>query len=179
MAGYSDRAQPYLDALARAAFDAASVRDWLLSGTQHAGTYAGARSLHNEQFALRPNTKQPFYCNYWCGRDTRCTCRPEGSRGLESDLMLFLENAAGRRLGLHLEFKAPGERLSFGQAQAYRMRAACWSSGAYRPRSVMPHQDRACVIVCRRLEHDARELTHFDRVIDHTDAAAFIPGWPR
>ena len=178
MAGYSNRAQPYLDAIARAAFAEARVRDWLLAGTRHAAGYAGAASPHTAQNALRPNTKQPFYSNYWCGRDSRCTCRPAGSKGLETDMMLFLEAGSGRRLGLHPEFKAVGEKASFGQAEAYRMRVACWSGGSYRPGSVMPHQDWACVIVCRRVEHPGAELAHFDRVIDHAEAAAMIPGWP-
>ena len=178
MAGYSDRAQPYLDAIAQAAFASTAVRNLLLAGTPHVTDYANARCLDAEQFALRPNTKQPFYCNYWCGKDSRCTCRPEGSKGLESDLMLFMENAKDRRLGLHLEFKAPGERLSFGQAEAYRMRAACWASGRYRPRSVMLHDDWLCVIVCRRVEHPDGELSHFERVIDHAEAATIFPGWP-
>ena len=178
MSSYSSRAQPFLDAIANAAFAGPEIRNWLLAGTKAASRWPAPVSLHEHQHALRPNTRQPFYSNYWCGKDSRCTCRPEGSRALETDMMLFFENEDGDRLAVHVEFKAPGEKLSFGQAEAYRMRAECWARGQYRPRSVMPHQHLVTVIFCATAEHPAAELAFFDRVIAHADARDIIPGYP-
>jgi hypothetical protein len=177
-AAYSAKAQPFLDAIAQAAFASRSVQDWLLRDTPHAAHYAGATSLHVAQAAARPTTKQPFYCNYWCGRDARCTCRPEGSTGLETDLMLFLGAGEGRRLAIHVEFKHAGEQLRPGQAEAYPMRAACWAGGNYRPGSVMPHDDWLTAIFCGDDECTAPALAPFQRRIGHGEARGMIPGYP-
>lgn len=178
MSDYSGRAQPYLDAIGAAIFANGILRDWIVAGTR-ADAWRGAVSLHDRQRALTPKTqKQPFFCNYFCGLDSRCTCRPDGTKGLETDLMAFLQDAQGRILAIHLEYKHPREELSPGQAAAYPMRAACWATGTYRPKRVMPHHDRLCVILCDPAFHTASELAHFDRVISHTDAAARVPGWP-
>ena len=106
---YSSKAQPFLDTIAEAVFLRQTVRDWLVAETRHAQVYTGAKSLHRERERLRPDTKQPFYCNYWCGKDSPCTCRIEGSRSLETDAMFFLEAGSGRRLGVHVEFNHAGE----------------------------------------------------------------------
>lgn len=177
-AAYGHRAQPMLDSLAQAAFGLGAVRDWLVAGTRVEGAYTGAASLHAAQAALRPGTKQPFYCNYHCGRDAACTCRPPGSRGLETDLMLFLQGKGGRVLAVHVEYKHPGEALAHGQARAYPMRAACWCAGDYRPRRVMAHDDWLTVILCDPARHGEADLAQFDRVVTHAEAAAHVPGWP-
>ena len=95
---YSARAQPLLDAIAEAVFSRQKVRDWLVAKTRHAQVYTGTKSLHREQERLRPNTKLPFYCTYFCGKDFRCTCRIERSRSLENDAMFFLEGSPGEGL---------------------------------------------------------------------------------
>lgn len=179
MAAYSTKAQPYLDAIALAAFSQPRVRDWLLLGTELEARYAGAASLHEEQAAVRPGTRQPFYCNYWCGRDARCTCRPKGSTGLESDLMLFLGTPDGRRLGLHIEFKHTGEPLRPGQAEAYPMRAACWAEGPYRPRGVLAHDDWLTVLFCGDEDLVSPRLAPFQRRIGHAEARKVIAGYPQ
>ena len=90
---YSHTAQPSLDAIAAAVISEQSVRDWLVATTRHGSVYKGARSLDREQESIRGTSmKQPFYCNHWCGKDSRCTCRIEGSRSLETDAMFFLES---------------------------------------------------------------------------------------
>lgn len=178
MVRYSHKAAPYLDAFALAMFASPELRDWLLQGTEFEASYAGAECLNDMQHALRPNTKQPFYVNYWCGRDSRCTCRPPGSKGLETDLMIFLRNGQGRKLGIHIEFKHPKETLSFGQAEAYPMRASCWATGSYRPRSVMAHDDWMTAILCGDDELGSSALEPFQRQMGHRAAARLIPGWP-
>ena len=177
-ARYGHRAQPMLDSLAQAAFADRALRDWLVAGTRAGAAYKGSASLHAAQAALRPATRQPFYCNYFCGRDAQCRCRPPGSRGLETDLMLFLQDQGGRVLAVHVEYKHPGERLSSGQAAAYPMRAACWCSGEYRPRTVMAHDDWLTIILCDPDRHPAEELAWFDKVIPHAAMTQHVPGWP-
>ncbi len=174
----SHTAQPYLDAIAAAIHAGQDIRDWLVAGTR-GDAWRGALSLHDRQHALRrKGQKQPFYCNYHCGLDSRCTCRPDGTTALETDLMAFLAHDTGKVLALHLEFKHHREPLKPGQAAAYPMRAACWARGDHCPRTVMPHDAWMTVIVCDPAFHPAAELAHFDRVLSHADAATRIPGWP-
>ncbi len=174
----SPKAQPYLDAIAAAVFASQQVRDWLVAGTSLAQAYAGAKSLHEEQQRLRPGTKQPFYCNYWCGKDSDCTCRVEGSRSLETDAMFFLEAVSGRRLGVHVEFKHPGESLGFGQAEGYPLRAACWADSGRCPRRVVPHHDWLAAISCGDAEAHSGPVAPFDRRIGHGEARRVIPNYP-
>ena len=159
-------------------FSRQTVRDWLVTQTRHAEAYTGTHSLHGEQECLRPNTKQPFYCNCWCGKDSRCTCRIKGSKSLETDAMFFLEAGSGGRLGVHVEFKHAGEPLLFGQAEGYPLRATCWASHGQRPRTVLPHRDWLTVIFCGDAETQERETAPFDRRIGHGEARKMIPGYP-
>ena len=174
---YSARAQPFLDAIDAAVFGSAAVRDWLIKGTRHAAAYHGAASLHAEQRAERGQPRQPFFCNCWCGRDSRCTCRLAGSRALETDALFIVANAAGRRLAIYIEFKHPGERFSPGQAEGYPLRAACWASGTYRPRSVPPQDDWLCVVFAGDAAVSSPESAAFDRRIGHGEAASAIAGY--
>lgn len=178
MTGYSARAQPYLDAIAKGAFSDAAIRDWLIAGTWAEVPWRGSVSLHEAQAARRLGTKQPFYCNYWCGRDSRCSCRPDGSRAIESDMLLFFGDHAGRRLCIHVEFKYPGEPLRAGQAEAYPMRAACWADRDTCPRRVLPHDAWLTAIVCEGELIGSAALTPFQRQIGHCEARARIAGYP-
>jgi hypothetical protein len=94
MPAYSGKAQPYLDAIAESVFTSQDVRDWMVAGTPMEANYAGSVALIDEQRAVRwrtKPTKQPFWANYWCGRNSRCTCRIEGSKAIESDAISFSE----------------------------------------------------------------------------------------
>jgi hypothetical protein len=111
MPAYSERAQPYLDAIAEGAFTSQDIRDWLIAGTPAEANYAGSGALIDEQRAVRwqiKPTEQPFWANYHCGRDSRCTCRIEGSKALESDAIFFFRNSLDRVLAVHVEFKHTG-----------------------------------------------------------------------
>jgi hypothetical protein len=124
MPAYSGKAQPYLDAIAESVFTSQDVRDWLITGTPAKADYVGSGVLIDEQRAVRwrtKPTKQPFWANYWCGRDSRCTCRIDGSKGLESDAIFFFRNSSDRVLAVHVEFKHKSEAFSFGQPEAYRL----------------------------------------------------------
>src|SRR5258705_9725512 len=121
MSAYSEKAQPYLDAIAASVFASQGVRDWLITGTPVEANYIGAGVLIDEQRALRwrkKRTLQPFWANYPCGRDMACTCRIGGSKALESDAIFFFRNIANRILAVHVEFKHAKEPFQFGQPEA-------------------------------------------------------------
>ena len=174
---YSYKALPYLDAIATGVFSEQSVRDWLVATTRHASAYEGARSLHLDQQSIRPKPER-YYCTYHCGKDSNCTCRIDGSKSLETDAMFFLEALSGRRLGVHVEFKHPGERFGFGQAEGYPLRAACWADRVRCPGTVLPHDDWLTVIFCGDAEIHDRSVAPFDRRIGHSEACGVIPGYP-
>ena len=180
MTSYSAKAQPYLDAIARGVFQSQDVRNWLIAGTPAEAAYSGARILIDEQRAVRwanKPTKQPFWANYWCGLDSRCTCRPPDSRGLESDAVFFLENPAGRVLAIHIEFKHANETFMPGQAEAYPLRAACFARTHEKRPTVNAHHDWMTVIFCGTEKLNDRRLANFRRVIPHREAAAMLPGY--
>ena len=185
MAKYSERAQPYLDAIADAVFSQEKVRNWLLAGTRHEIAYANARCLDDEQKACRGKIKAPFYCNYWCYRcENGPNCgifRQVGHPRVETDMMVFLESDEGRRLAIHIEFKHddPTEPLSCGQAEAYPLRAECWATNGYGPSSVMAHQDWLTIIFCGDDTKDSSEVAPFDRRISHSEARSMIERYPR
>lgn len=181
MPAYSGKAQPYLDAIAAAVFKSQSVRDWILFGTQAAGTYTGAGVLVGEQQATRwahRETRQPLWANYWCGRDSRCTCRIEGSKGLESDAIFFFQNLAGRTLAVHLEFKHPKEPFGFGQPEAYPLRAECFAQTHQERSTLNPHDNWTTVLFCGSESLSDPRLSCFQRVITHEEAARMISAYP-
>lgn len=182
MSAYSAKAQPYLDAIAAGVFASRAVRDWLIAGTRIEAQYLGAGVLLEEQQAKRwgkKQTAQPFWANYFCGRDARCTCRIEGSRGLESDAIFFFRNAANRVLAAHVEFKHPKEPFGYGQPEAYPLRAACFAKTYNERSTVNAHDDWTTVLFCGTGSLSDQRVRHFDRVITHDEAARIIPGYPR
>lgn len=181
MAAYSSKAQPYLDAIAEAVFASAEVRDWLIRGTPAEANYRGAEILSDEQRDVRwrrRKTTQPFWANYFCGRDAACTCRIEGSRGLETDAMFFVRNGSGRVLAIHLEFKHPYEQFGFGQPEAYPLRAECFSKTYQSRPTVNAHQDWMTVLFCGSEALSDPRVACFQRVITHNEAAGVIAGYP-
>jgi hypothetical protein len=182
MAGYSAKAQPYLNAVAEGIYSSRQIRDWLIKGTPAELTYTGAHVLIEEQQAVRwakKPTKQPFWANYFCGRDSLCECRIEGSKSLESDAIFFLRNASARVLAVHVEFKHPNESFGFGQPEGYPLRAACFATGTYRPTTVNGHHDWTTVIFCGAECLSDPRLSHFHRVITHSEAAIMISAYPK
>lgn len=157
------------------------MTDWLIRGTPAQADYRGAEPLTEEQRAVRwvrRPSKQPFWANYFCGRETACSCRIDDSRALESDAISFFRNTAGRVLAVHVEFKHPHEPFGVGQAEAYPLRAACFArTHASRP-SVNTHDDWATAIFCDAAALADPRIAYFQRVIVHTEAARMIPGYP-
>jgi len=181
MPAYSGKAQPFLDAIAEGMFSDRALRDWVLQGTTAVPAYLGADIIEQEQrdvrWANKP-TKQPFWANYWCGRDTRCECRPAGSKGLESDAIFFLRRTDGRVLAVHVEFKHPAEQLSFGQAEAYPMRAACFARTHATRKTLNAHDDWTTVLFCGDEMRGDPETNFFERTIFHSEAKDRITSWP-
>src|SRR5690349_9486961 len=173
MPAYSSKAQPYLNAIAESVFASSDVRDWLIKGTPVEPQYKGAGVLIDEQRAVRwrrQRTKQPFWANYFCGRDSACTCRIEGSKGLESDAIFFFRNSIGRILAVHIEFKHPYEAFGLGQPEAYPLRASCFAKTYLERPTVNPHQDWATVLFCGAEALSDQRLSCFQRVITHNEA---------
>ena len=182
MPAYSGKAQPYLDAIAESVFSSQKVRDWLISGTPLEADYIGSGVLIDEQRDVRWHKKQtiqPCWANYWCGRDSRCTCRIAGSKGLESDAIFFFRNRSDRVLAAHVEFKHPNEAFGFGQAEAYPIRAACFAKTHNERATLNAHDDWTTVIFCGAESLSDQRLSHFQRVITHGEAARMIKAYPK
>lgn len=181
MTAYSGKAQPYLDAIAESVFTSQDVRDWLIRGTPAEASYIGCDVLVEEQRAVRWRTrptKQPFWANYWCGRDKRCTCRIDGSKGLESDAIFFLRNTLNRVLALHVEFKHPREPFSFGQPEAYPLRADCFAKTHHERLTLNAHHDWTTAVFCGAESLSDSRISHFQRVITHSEASRVIKAYP-
>ena len=178
MHAYSGKAQPYLDAIAKGVFTFQHVRDWMIAGTPVEANYAGSVALIDEPRAVRSRTKQPFWANHFCGRDSRCTCRIEGSKALESDAIFFFRNCSNRVLAVHVEFKHSTEPFSYGQPENYPLRAACFTRAHYKRPTVIEHDDWTTVIFCGADAKTDKMLSHFQRVIYHDEAARMIRTYP-
>lgn len=180
MPGYSHKAQPYLDAIAEGLFASMAVRNWLVKGTSAESAYTDSDVLIEEQRRQRPNTKQPFWANYFCGRDSRCTCRIDGSKSLESDAIFFLRNRTGRVLAIHTEFKHANEPLSHGQPEGYPLRAACFVRTQQQRKTLNNHHDWITAIFCdkRSLADPRINESNFNRIITHFEARKMIAKYP-
>ena len=182
MTAYSSLAQPFLDAIAEGVFRSSEFRNWMLMGTPFEAAYKDSIPLEDEQRTVRwasKPTKQPFWANYWCGRDSACTCRIEGSKGLESDAIFFLQNEKRRVLAIHVEFKHPKERFGFGQPECYPLRAACFAATHAQRKTLNAHDDWATVLFCGAESLSNPLITNFQRVVEHTDAAQMLKSWPQ
>ena len=181
MPAYSEKAQPYLNAIAQGVFASQQIRDWLIKGTSAETAFTGSSVLIDEQRAVRwrtKPTKQPFWANYWCGRDSRCTCRLDGSKGLESDAIFFFRNTSARVLAIHIEFKHPKEAFGFGQPEAYPLRAACFAK-TFRERSTLnAHHDWTTVIFCGAETLLDDRIANFQRIVTHDEARRMINAYP-
>jgi len=180
MPAYSGKAQPYLDAIAECVFTSRDVRDWLLRGTPVETNYMGSGVLTDEQRAVRWSrepTKQPYWANYWCGRDSRCTCRIEGSKGLESDAIFFFRNKSNRILAVHVEFKHPREPFGFGQPEAYPLRAGCFVKTHHERATLNEHHDWTTVVFCGAESLSDQRISNFQRGIAG-EAAKMIATYP-
>jgi hypothetical protein len=177
MAPYSKLELPYAQLVADAILESSAFRQWLLAGTKHENGALQACPIGVIQGSLRSSgLKNPYWFNYYCSKDAKCACRI--GTGIETDILLILDCANDRRLGLHIEIKGPDGRLENGQAESYPLRAACWANPNTRPKYVWPHEDFLTMLICgRELESDGG-LQFFDKVVFHDDLVTRIPGYP-
>lgn len=181
MPAYSGKAQPFLDAIADGVFASSEFRDWIIQGTSAESTYQGASVLFDEQRIVRwkkKRTKQPFWANYWCGRDGNCDCRVEGSKGLESDAIFFLRNSADRTLAIHVEFKHASEHFQIGQPECYPLRAKCFSETHSTRETLNAHDDWITVLFCGVNAMTDGRVENFCRVITHNEVVSKLPDYP-
>jgi hypothetical protein len=176
-ARYSELELKYARPIADALANRPDFLAWVLTGTRHEALAEVARHDAPKQQTLRgqPKMKNPYWFNYWCGKDGACTCRL--GTAIETDILLIFE-CQEVSLAVHVEVKRPGEKLGVGQAATYPRRAACWATGASRPKRIPPHTEFLTVLVCgENLIGDA-EVVHFDKVILHNDIAQRIAPYP-
>ena len=174
---YSELELRYARPVARAILESGDFRQWFLAGTKYEDGALEAQPVGEIQARLRsPTIKNPYWFNYWCSKDSKCACRI--GTGIETDILLILNYANERRLGLHIEVKRPDEALGNGQAESYPRRAACWANPDTRPKTVPPYQDFLTILICgRELASDER-LRFFDKVVFHDDVAQKIQVYP-
>jgi hypothetical protein len=178
MPDYSELELNYARPLADGLINSGFFRKWFLAGTRYAYDYSLAGPIGKSQSRLRsPKMKNPYWFNYWCGKDSDC-CPCRIGAAIETDILLILERDNSRRLALHIEIKRPGEGLRVGQAESYPRRAECWVNSTTRPRTVPSHQDFLTTIVCgRNLGSDPR-LGFFDKVVFHDQVANQLEPYP-
>jgi hypothetical protein len=177
MAAYSELELRYARPVAEAVLADPAFRRWLLCQTPFERTYFDAVPIGDEQARLRSRgLKNPYWFNYWCGKDRRCSCRV--GTGIETDILIILASPQARRLAIHIEVKRPGEKLGDGQAESYRRRAACWASVETRPRTVPPHDEFITVLLAGRSLADDPLISLFDKVVFHDEVAGLIRPFP-
>lgn len=179
---YQRKAQPYLAAIASGVRDDTASRSFLLEGTEFARAYAGAKPLWQEQWKRRDasNSLQcPFWSNYWYEPCGGCNCRINNSVSMEVDAIFFLESAEKNTLAVHVEMKLDREKLSVGQAEAYRPRAACFRDQRRERKTLLPHHHFVTVLFCGLGTVDTEVRKHFDRLIEHDAARKIFPGYPQ
>lgn len=177
MSRYSELELRYARPIANTILSSRAFRNWLISGTKYEVVATDAVPVGDLQKSLRsPNMENPYWFNYWCGKDANCACRI--GTGIETDILLVLDCNDRRRLALHMEIKRPGEKLGNGQAESYPRRAACWANPVTRPRTVVPHDIFLTILACGRdLSTDDR-ISHFDKTVYHEDIARQIFAYP-
>lgn len=178
MSLYSEAELKYARPIANAILASSAFRIWLLTGTKCETTASIMHPVSEEtQRKLRsPTMKNPYWFNYWCGKDSACPCRI--GTGIETDILIIFDSADQQRLGLHIEIKRPGDRLGDGQAESYPRRAKCWAQPNSKPRTVPPHQDFLTMLVCgRELQADKR-LQYFDKVVFHDEVRRKLEVYP-
>jgi hypothetical protein len=83
-----------------------------------------------------------------------------------------------RILAVHVEFKHPTEAFSFGQPEAYPLRAACFVKTHGSRATLNRHHDWATVVFCGPETLTDVRLKSFQRVITHGQAARMLAKYP-
>lgn len=173
MASYSDAELRYARPLARALIADPAFRAWfamdpvLSNATHDPALQSKLRSA---------GMKNPYWFNYWCGKDANCACRI-GS-GIETDILLVFKRRDSGCTALHVEVKRAGDRLGNGQAESYPRRAACWKDPSTRPRTVPTHDRTRLILVHGFTLPPVTARQSFDALWNHDEIAQHVPGYP-
>lgn len=174
---YSELELKYARPLAAGLIADHDFREWLLSGTRYERLARTARHDSALQQRQRGNTMtNPYWFNYWCGKDRNCACRV--GTAVETDILLVFDCEDKTALALHVEIKRPGDTLRSGQAVTYPRRAACWANEATRPRRIPPHSEFLTILACGSNLRGNPDLIHFDKVIFHDEIATHLNPYP-
>ncbi|MEA3061367.1 MAG: hypothetical protein QOJ94_1148 [Sphingomonadales bacterium] len=167
---YGSREFAYAEPFASELVANRAFRAWVLSKTKFASVADEAQLLHEEMWAARKAA------NWWRSHYTE-SCRCDGCRGQETDLLAIFQDRTGRRFALHVEVKQPTDRFPAGKDQAgnYRIRARCWVEKP--PRAILPHSDCATALLCShaKLNEYADQLSKFDAVITFEESGRLFP----
>lgn len=145
-------------------------RKWVLQRTEFE-EFADARVMNEEMKSRRSKSAKT-----WWGSHYTESCRCEGCKGKETDLMAVFEASSGFRFALHVEVKQPMDSFKKDgvQSAGYPIRAACWATKA--PRAVVPHQRASTMVLFseRQIERYGSQLRSFAaRLTFETIEAAF------
>lgn len=167
---YGSLEYAYAAPIASALADNSDFQLWVLEKTKFGAIAKDARLLHEEMADARKAT------SWWRSHYTE-KCRCEGCSGQETDLLAIYEAPHGLRFALHFEVKQPTDRFTPGGKQAlnYRKRAECWT--ATPPRSILPHEQAATVLLCSQfiLQRFSDEALQFDAAITFEEIAEKFP----
>lgn len=174
---YSELELRYARPLASGLTGNPAFLQWMLAGTRHEQLAQSATHDADAQRLRRgqPTMRNPYWFNYWCGKDQLCTCRI--GTAIETDILLIFE-CNGTGLAIHVEVKRPGEKLGDGQAATYPRRAACWADEASRPKRIPAHTAFLTLLACGDNLVGSEEVAHFDKVVLHKEIANWISPYP-
>lgn len=173
MVAYSEAELRYARPLASALIADPAFRAWFAKDPELADT------THDPimQARLRsPGMKNPYWFNYWCGKDKKCACRI--GTGIETDVLLVFVRPDSGCTALHVEVKRANDELGDGQAESYPRRAACWRDPLTCPRTVPAHDRARLVLVHGFAVTPAVALRAFDVIWHHDEVSRQISGYP-
>ena len=136
---------------------------------------SGVRCLKDEQIKQGP---RKFWWKDWFCPKGRCTC--PNLIDTQIDILAIFERTDGRRLGLHIECKRPGDTFEDSkQASRYPERLKCWTQPGKGPRKSLPHQEAVAILICDRNHgHSTEDIRQFDGVIYFDEISMRIPIYP-
>jgi hypothetical protein len=173
MAVYSDTELRYARPLATALIADPTFRAWF------AAEPALSAASHDPELQSKLRSagmKNPYWFNYWCGKDANCACRI-GS-GIETDILLVFKRPDDGYTALHVEVKRAGDSLGNGQAESYPRRAACWRDPLTRPRTVPAHDKTRLVLVHGFASPPEIARQSFNVLWSHEEIAQNVRGYP-
>jgi hypothetical protein len=169
---YNPHEMKFSEPFAEALVANPEFRAWILAKTRFASLSANARILHEEMRSRRSKVAKT-----WWGSHFTEKCRCIGCRGQETDVLAVFEAPDKTRFAVHFEVKQPRDTFGARQAEAYPVRASCWSQAP--PPSVVPHSSADTALLCseKKLKAYEQHLPHFGAVVTFEEIDTQFPGW--